>query len=188
MVGTIERRGRSWVLRTAARDVVVPDLQGMTYLVQLLTNPRVEITAAALVVDGSPTATALATRDAVDQPLLDPAALAGYRRRVAELEDDLAEAERHADSERAARARVELDAIVDELIRTTDRFGGIRPFPSSNERARTAVQKAVRRALDHIDGEDPTLGAALRASVRTGRTCCYDPTTDAPTRWTLIPS
>jgi hypothetical protein len=33
---------------------------------------------------------------------------------VAELEDDLAEAERHADGERAARARVELDAVVDE--------------------------------------------------------------------------
>lgn len=186
VVGTIERRGRSWVLEAGGREVVVPDLLGMTYLAQLLTNPRVEIAAAALVGDGSEGAAALATRGPVDQPLLDPAALASYRRRVTELEDDLAEAERHADGERAARARVELDAVVDELARATNRFGRARSFSSSAERARTAVQKAVRRTLDHIENEDPALGAALRASVRTGRTCCYEPTPAAPTRWTTL--
>jgi hypothetical protein len=186
-VGTIERRGRSWVLGTGDREVVVPDLLGMTYLVQLLTNTRVEVSAVALVGDGSDTAAVLATQDPVEQPLLDPTALAAYRERVTELEDDLAEAERHADNERAARARVELDALVDELARSTNRFGRARPFPSTNERARTAVQKAVRRTLDHIQKEDPALGGALRASVRTGRTCSYEPTPDAPARWTTWP-
>ena len=73
--------------------------------------------------------------------------------------------------------------MVDELTRTTNRFGRARPFSSSNERARTAVQKAVRRTLDHIENEDAVLGAALRRSVRTGRTCCYHPTAGAPTHW-----
>jgi hypothetical protein len=182
LVGSIERRGRSWVLGAGGHEVLVPDLLGMGYLVQLLTNPGVEIAAAALVGDGSDTAEALA-RGTTDQPVLDPTALAAYRRRVTELEDDLAEAERYADDERAARARIELDAVVDELTRTTNRFGRARPFSSSNERARTAVQKAVRRTLDHIENEDAVLGAALRRSVRTGRTCCYHPTAGAPTHW-----
>jgi hypothetical protein len=186
VVGTVGRRGRSWTLGVGDREVVVPDLQGMTYLVQLLTNPRVEISAAALVGDGSDASSAVAAQGAIDQPLLDPTALAAYRRRVTELEDDLAEAERYADDERAARARIELDAVVDELSRTTNRFGRARSFSSSNERARTAVQKAVRRTLDHIAQEDPVLGGALRDSVRTGRTCCYDPTPEAPARWTAL--
>jgi tetratricopeptide (TPR) repeat protein len=182
--GTIERRGRSWVLSAGGHEVLVPDLLGMTYLVQLLTNPRVEIAAAVLVGEAGDSATTVAMQRSVEQPLLDPPALAAYRRRVTELEDELAEAERFADDERAARARIELDAVVDELARTTNRFGRTRSFSSSNERARTAVQKAVRRTLDHIAHEDPTLGAMLRASVRTGRTCCYDPAPGAAPRWT----
>src|SRR5262249_46873223 len=82
--------------------------------------------------------------------------------------------------ERAARVRVELDALVDELARSTNHVGRSRPFMSSNERARTAVQKAVRRTLDHIEGSDPTLGATLRQCVHTGRTCSYDPTPCPP--------
>ena len=85
--------------------------------------------------------------------------------------------------ERAAQARAELDAVIDELTRTTNRFGKTRLFASSNERARTAVQKAVRRTLDHIERVDPELGAALRVSVQTGRSCCYQPSAGAPARW-----
>jgi hypothetical protein len=186
VAGTIARRGRPWVLGAGGHEVVVPDLLGMTYLAQLLSNPGVEIAAATLVGDGSETAAAVASRDAIEQPLLDPTALAAYRQRVTDLEDDLAEAERHADDERAARTRAELDAVVDELSRATNRFGRARPFSSPTERARTAVQKAVRRTLDHVAHEDPALGAVLRASVRTGRTCCYDPAPNAPTRWTVL--
>jgi len=183
-VGTIGRRGRSWVLGVAGIEVVVPDLLGMTYLVQLLTNPGVEIAATELVAEGGEGAViALAARNSAEQPVLDNTALAAYRRRVAELEDDLAEAERYADSERAARVRIELDAVVDELTRTTNRFGRARQFGSSNERARTAAQKAVRRTLDQIEKADSTLGTVLRRSIRTGRACCYEPGPGAPTRW-----
>jgi hypothetical protein len=156
----------------------------MTYLVRLLTNPGVEFPAASLAGDESDTSAVLATRP--EQPMLDQAALAAYRDRVVDLEDEIAEAEAFADTERAARARMELDALVDELSRATNRFGKARPFASSNERARTAVQKAVRRTLDHIEEVDPALGGALRESVQTGRTCCYRPGDGAPARWRLL--
>jgi hypothetical protein len=184
--GTIERRGSLWVLNASGREIVVPDLLGMNYLVQLLTNPDIDIPAAVLAGEGDEMSTAFVTRP--EQPVLDDAALASYRTRVAELEDDIAEAEQFADLERAARARAELDAVIDELTRTTNRFGKTRPFASSNERARTAVQKAVRRALDHIERVDPVLGAALRASVQTGRSCSYRPEPGAPARWENAPA
>ncbi len=179
--GTIERRGTSWVLGVAGRKIVVPDLLGMNYLARLLTNPGVEFAAAALVAEsGTALAGVAAPRD---QPVLDDRALAAYRRRVADLEDDIAEAERNADTERAARARLELDAVIDELSRTTNVFGKARAFASSDERARTAVQKAVRRTLAHIQNVDPALGDALRDSVQTGRTCAYRPGPGAPARF-----
>jgi len=78
-----------------------------------------------------------------------------------------------------------MDALVDELTRSTNHVGRSRAFSSDNERARTAVQKAVRRTIDHIEGVDADLGTTLRQSVRTGRTCSYDPTAGAPTRWSM---
>lgn len=184
-LGTITRRTRSWVLGVAGRKVVVPDLIGVTYLVQLVTNPGVEIPAADLICDAGDAGAAI-SRGLAEQPVLDPAALAAYRSRVTELEEEVAEAECHADIERAATARIELDAVVDELARTTNRFGRARMFSSSNERARTAVQKAVRRALERIEEEDPVIGSILRRSVRTGRTCCYEPDRDAPAGFRAI--
>ena len=172
--GTIELHGRTWRLCAAGREAVAPDLQGMTYLVTLLTNPGIEIPA-----------TDLAGGDPAEapQPVLDEEALAAYRERVTELEDDLAEAEQNADPERASRARLELDAVVEELTRSTGRYGRSRPFRASPERARTAVQKAVRRALDQLERSDPLLGAALRTAVHTGRTCSYSPTPHLPPTW-----
>jgi hypothetical protein len=122
----------------------------------------------------------------IEQPLLDERALAEYRRRVTELEDELAEAERFADTERAARLHAELDALVDELTRSTNLHGRARSFVSSAERARTAVRKAVRRAFDQIESADPTFGTALRRSVQTGRTCCYRPGPGVPRRWVAV--
>ncbi|HEX6417733.1 MAG TPA: hypothetical protein VFZ77_04525, partial [Acidimicrobiales bacterium] len=177
-VGVIRRQGAGWILSAGNRQVVTPDLLGMAHLARLLTNPGREIGAADLVAGAG-----AAELWRADQPVLDDRALAQYRQRVGELEDEIAEADRFADSERAARARVELDSIIDELGRSTNVYGGSRPFSSSTERARTAVRKAVRRALDQIEGADPVLGAALRRSVRTGRTCCYEPGPGAPKRW-----
>jgi hypothetical protein len=174
---SIGRRGSTWVLRWGDREVAVPDLLGMSYLSQLLTNPGREIPAATLV-----GAADLGAGD--DRYLvLDDAALASYRERIRDLQDDLAEAEANHDFERAARASAELDAVVAEVSGHTDVRGRSRAFASSGERARTAVQKAVRRAFDAIEQADAELGAALRASVQTGRSCCYRPGPGAPARW-----
>jgi hypothetical protein len=176
---SIARRGATWVLRWGAHELVVPDLLGMSYLAQLLSNPGREIAATTLV--GSADLGAGHDRYLV----LDDAALASYRQRIRDLQDDLAEAEDHHDLERAARLSVELDALVAEVSGHTDVRGRSRAFATSGERARTAVQKAVRRALDAIEQADADLGAALRASLQTGRSCCYRPGPGAPATWHL---
>jgi len=48
------------------------------------------------------------------------------------------------------------------------------------ERARTAVRKAISRALDAVEAGDPALADTLRLSLRTGYECCYDPAGGVP--------
>ena len=58
-------------------------------------------------------------------------------------------------------------------------------FVDRTERARTAVRKAIKRAIDEIDAADPVIGQLLRSSISTGATCVYVPDPNAPVRWSL---
>jgi hypothetical protein len=140
-------------------------------------NPEREIAATTLVGGAGPAV------GGVEQPVLDERAMAEYRQQIRDLQEDLAEAEANADVERAHRLQVELDALVAELSGHTALGGRSRAFASAAERARTAVRKAVRRALDQLEEADPELGGALRRSIQTGRLCCYRPGPDTPARW-----
>jgi hypothetical protein len=70
----------------------------------------------------------------------------------------------------------EIEALTAELNRTAGLRGRIRTFAGPAERARTAVRKAISRALDAVEAGDPALAATLRLSVSTGYECCYTPT------------
>lgn len=64
------------------------------------------------------------------------------------------------------------------------RLGGrARAFAAPPERARTAVRKAIKRAVDTITDHDPALGAELRTAVETGAHCRYTPA--GSRRWTI---
>jgi hypothetical protein len=53
--------------------------------------------------------------------------------------------------------------------------GRPRTFSGGEERVRTAVGKAIRRATERIAIADPVIGEELRATVRTGVRCSYNP-------------
>jgi hypothetical protein len=148
--------------------------------VQLLTAPGRTITA--LTLAGGPGAARLASPAAHE--LIDARGRAEYHRRVAELNARIDDAPDTADA-RAARA--ELDALLDHLRRMTGRGGRSRGFPDPGERARTAVRKAIKRAVDEIAQVDPGLGAHLAASITTGSSCCYQPDPATAVRWRVLP-
>ncbi len=72
--------------------------------------------------------------------------------------------------------RRELAALTAFLDSSTGLGGRIRSFPDNNQRARTAVRKAVVRAVAAVESVEPDLGHHLRTSVATGVTCRYSPT------------
>jgi hypothetical protein len=115
--------------------------------------------------------------------VLDATARHAYEARVRELQAEIDEADADHDLARADRARVELDALVDELTAALGLGGRARTTGSSAERARSTVTQRIRAAIRRLDDVDPRLARHLRASVRTGVYCSYRP--EEPVVWQL---
>jgi hypothetical protein len=112
---------------------------------------------------------------------LDATATAAYRRRLAELDEDLATARAVRDTAREERCDAERVALLRELGRAA---GSQRTLgTSTTERARKAVSGRLREAIHRIGAVLPELGAHLDRSVTTGTTCRYDPA--EPLTWRL---
>jgi hypothetical protein len=140
---------------------------GMAYLATLIASPGEDLDVLRLI-----TLTSGGGRPARDH-LLDRQALADYRSRAQELTRLLSDAD--LDPTTARRLRREFAAIAVALRTATSRQGRVRDFPTDHERARTAVRKALVRAVESIAAADPVLGEHLRASLTTGAACRYDP-------------
>ncbi|GAA3816209.1 hypothetical protein GCM10022226_41170 [Sphaerisporangium flaviroseum] len=170
------RRGRQWRVELGARVVIVDHSVGMSHLATLLANPGYEIPAIDLAAGPRHPGAALASGSAGPaQPVLDDLAKSTYRQRLTQLQAEIEEFESMNDLERAAVTRAERDWLVTELTSATGLNGRPRGFVASDERARIAVGKAIRRAVNRITEADPVIGAELRATVYTGVRCSYRP-------------
>ena len=116
-------------------------------------------------------------------PMLDAQAKAEYQRRLNELHQELNEAERFKDPQRKAEAQNEVQAIADCLASAVGLGGRDRKTSSDAERARCAVTKCVKNAIQKIGDAIPSLGYHLAARVKTGYFCSYNPHPDRPIAW-----
>jgi tetratricopeptide (TPR) repeat protein len=172
--------GDFWSVVFAGRTVRVRDLKGMRYLAQLLIYPGREFHVLDLV--AAETGQKMALGDAGE--LLDERAKSAYRRRLAEIEDDIEQARALADSSREAQADAERDFLVRELARAAGLGGRDRRAASASERARSAVTRAIRQAIARVGEHHPGLGEHLNRAIRTGTYCAYAPDPGAPAVWT----
>jgi hypothetical protein len=117
--------------------------------------------------------------------MLDARAKEAYRRRLAEIDDDLEEARVMGDAEREAQAEVERDFLIRELSRAVGIGGRDRRAGAASERARVSVTRAVRQALGRIREHHAPLAEHLDRTVRTGTYCVYLPDLRTPARWEL---
>src|SRR6516225_8239076 len=101
---SLRRDGEDWLLHAGPEQARLRDSRGLHYLRALLAAPGSEIPALDLVAGGP----GLAATDS--GPLLDAAARNTYRRRIRELDDQLAAADRTGDSTAAGKAHQERQA------------------------------------------------------------------------------
>lgn len=165
----ISRDDGRWLLTHHGRSVLVDDLIGMRYLARLVANPGTEIPALDLVTEFDQTA------EPASHTVLDGRARAAYAKRARELTRELAEARGTTDHARVQRLESELDALTTEVKRQTGINNRPRHFGNPAERARTAVRKAITRAIDAIEPAEPEAADTLRAAVTTGYRCAYLP-------------
>jgi predicted ATPase/class 3 adenylate cyclase len=192
--GRFIREGDVWAIKYEDRTFRIRDTKGLRYLAQLLAAPGREVPAIDLaaasgsangVVGAGVAAEAgLAPVVGTTDPLLDSAARGAYRDRLRDLQQDIDEADRFGDGERASRAREEFEFLARELTIATGLGGRDRRALSDAERARQSVSKAIRQTLDRIEKHDHALAAHLRHSIRLGAFCGYLPDPRSEVRWT----
>jgi tetratricopeptide (TPR) repeat protein len=186
------REGDYWSVVFEGSTVRVRDLKGMRYLAHLLTSPGREFHVLDLVaaesggvahVEGGQVADLSHTTLGDAGEILDQRAKDAYRRRVAEIDDDIEQARALGDTEREAQADTERDFLVRELSRAVGLGGRDRRAASASERARVGVTRAVRKAIARIGEHNPRLGEHLDRGIRTGTYCAYLPDPRAPAAW-----
>jgi tetratricopeptide (TPR) repeat protein len=174
------REGDYWSVVFEGQTVRVRDLKGMRYLAQLLAHPGREFHVLDLV--AAETGQQMAPGDAGE--ILDERAKTAYRRRLAEIDDDIEQARALGDADREAQADAERDFLLRELAGAVGLGGRDRRAASASERARAGVTRAVRHGIARIGEHHPQLGEHLGRAVRTGTYCAYVPDRGAPASWT----
>jgi tetratricopeptide (TPR) repeat protein len=120
------REGDYWSVIFDGHTVRVRDVKGMRYLARLLADPGREHHVLDLVAAETAGGTQVRSNQAANLPrstlgdageLLDAQAKDAYRRRLAEIDDDIEQARATGDAERAAQADAERDFLVRELAR-----------------------------------------------------------------------
>jgi predicted ATPase len=173
--------GELWRLSYAGLDAHLPDLKGLHDIARLLTAPGEEIHCLEL---AAGSASAAEPAAAADDRLalqghagehLDEQGKAQFKRRISELREQVELAEAAGDLVRAERARDELDRVTEALASAFGLGGRARRAGDPAERARSAVTWRIRSAVSKVEAAHPALGAHLRASVRTGTFCSYQP-------------
>jgi hypothetical protein len=171
--------GDVWAVSFDAETVRMRDAKGMHLLARLLTNPGHEIHVLDLA-----GASGLVGRDE-GGPALDAAAKHAYRRRLEDLADDLEEARRNNDPERASRAEGEIDAVTAQLSGAVGLGGRDRRAASQSERARVAATRNLRAVIQRAAKVHPSFGRHLEIAIRTGTYCSYQPDPRVPVEWTV---
>jgi hypothetical protein len=165
----LRRVGDLWQVSYGGRTVHMPDVKGLHDLATLLARPRQDVAAIDLM--GGPD-----RGDETWDPVLDSSALAAYRRRLAQLDQDIVDARHDHDLGRAEHYADEREQVLTELRRATRPGGASRRLgTTSSERARKAVSGRIRDAIQRIDVVLPELGAHLDRTIRTGTACSYQP-------------
>lgn len=195
LAAEFRRDGDLWTITYEGKTFRLRDVKGLGYIATLLKSPGREVHALHLLGGGSARQDSLDAGRAAEeldgvewggsQTVLDATAKGQYRRRLVNLEQELAQAHEWHDVEREARLEEEMDFLARELSHALGLGGRDRGFTSADERARVSVTKAIKTAIKLIERQCPELAAHLEASVHTGGFCSYATQGAAPPDWSV---
>jgi hypothetical protein len=161
--------GEYFAVETARGTLRFKATVGIQYLARLVEQPNVAVHVFELMGSSE-------HQDRGDAgELVDAEAVRAYRRRLESLQAALEDAEGRGDVDGVERARDEMETIAKHLTGVTGRRGRTRRAESPVDRARSAVQRRLKDAVQRIGAQDRELGAWLERAVRTGNYCSFRP-------------
>ena len=177
----LRREGEVWRLRFGERQALLRDCKGLTDLARLLDRPGEDIHVLDLV-GADPSERRDAARGDVTA---DRQALAEYRSRLREIDEDLEEAEANGDAGRARKLGAEREGLLAQLSADTGQRGRPRRLADPVEKARKTVTARLRDAIRRVKAADRAAGEHLEQAVQTGIHCAYRPA--QPMAWSVSP-
>ena len=201
--GIFRKEGEFWTIACRGEVFRLKDVRGLAYIAYLLGHPGEEFHVLSL---ASKTGGKQGEADELAEPateeqatqsdltvgrmgdageMLDAQAKAAYKRRTAELREQLEEARELNQLELVDRLEDEIETLGRELSRAVGLGGRDRRAASASERARINVTRAIKIALERIAEHNPALATLLTSSIRTGTFCSYTPDSRLPASWQL---
>jgi predicted ATPase len=189
LAGLFVRNGDMWTLGLSGNNVTLAGVKGLIYVQRLLEHPGQEFHALDLArepdaaetqaQEGADPAALLAAAtvsigDIGDSgEMLDRRATEDYRRRLADLQEELEDVRGRDDYERGVQIEDEIDFIKREISRAVGLGGRSRRAGAAAERARLNVTRAIRGAIQKIRERHAPLAELLESRIRTGLFCQY---------------
>lgn len=168
------QEGSIWSLVFKGKSVQMPDLKGFQDIIRLLAEPNKAIHCSDLM-----GVTVLEN----GAPALDDKAKTAYQKRLLDIQSALEEAERFQHFDQIEKLQLEYDQLLDHLAQSVGKGGKVRKSSDSLEKARSAVTWRIRSAIKKIGEVHPELEAHLKASIKTGLFCTYQP--EIETEWMI---
>ncbi len=106
--------------------------------------------------------------------VIDPQAKREFQQRLADLAEDIEEAEGFNDVGRLEHLQAEREQLMETLRTTSGMNGDIREDYDA-DRSRNTVSRSIRRAINAVTEEHPALGRHLDDSIRLGLRMAYSP-------------
>ena len=179
------KQGAYWAVSFGGAEFNLKEAKGLRYIARLLRCPGEQISAIDLAALGSSRNLDVGqTLDLGDAgEVLDAKARADYKHRLNELRGEIERLRRMNDIGATEKAEAEYEALSQQLVAAVGLGGHRRTAASHRERARVAVTKSIKTAIESIRACNPSLARHLANSIHTGHFCRYSPS--EVTRWHL---
>jgi CBS domain-containing protein len=189
-----------WNIVFEGKSILLKDTKGLNYISYLLHNPgeRIHVVALQAAAGGTPIdlAAKIYSKMSAEQLeeydlsishgpgdagiALDPEAISQYKEEYRSFMEQLGEAKKFGDHERAAKLQETIEIIEDQLVAASGLGGRARKSADTKEKIRKAVTNSIKYSFKKIQNEHRPLGRHFDESIETGTFCSYSPKKPIP--------
>ena len=188
------REGKSWNIRfQGGKLFAVDDGPGPTYLYYLMNHPDEKIDVHELSREWdrvragnrlqSNEEEGLSVDNSMNEPIVDTQSIAEAKKAYASIQAEIAVAQKNNDLSRIERLTEQRRSLSIQMSELFTPSGRLKRLDPNAKKVRNRVYSAIKRVIDNLRENDPSLGRHLEQHVNTGWKCEYS--SDKTIVWSL---